>query len=142
MRVFLDANILVSVLNKEYPYYLYTSRILSMTEEKRATLVTTNVCLAIAYYFAEKKHGQILAKNKILLLLEHIDIADCGKREALSAAQNKKVHDFEDGLQYYAAVHANCNFIVTNDLEDFYFSEVQVIEPERFFRKYVQQYTH
>ena len=137
MRVFLDANILVSVLNKEYPQYLYTSRILSMAEDKINTLVTTNICLAIAFYFAEKKHGQALAKKKISLLAEHLDIAECGKRETISAVKNKKVHDFEDGLQYYAALHSNCTYIVSNDVDDFYFSDIPVMDAERFFRKYV-----
>lgn len=136
MRLFLDANILVSVLNKEYPLYIYTARILSI-DKKAATLVTTSICLAIAYYFAEKKHGAIVAKKKIELLIKHIDIADCGKGEAIAAIENKKVHDFEDGLQYYAAVNAKCNFIVTNDTEDFYFSEIQVCGPEAFIRKHI-----
>ncbi len=138
MRFFLDANILVSVLNKEYPVYMYTSRILSMAGQKDTTLVTTTICLAIAYYFAEKKHGSDGAKKRISQLIAHIDIADCGKREAMSTVQNKKIHDFEYGLQYYAAVHSNCQVIVSNDLEDFYFSEVPVLDPERFFKKYVQ----
>src|ERR1700749_426646 len=105
MKFFLDANILVSVLNKEYPLYTYTSRILSMAGSSDDILVTTSICLAIAYYFAEKKHGQASAKERVGILMQHLDIADCGHREALSAMQNKKVHDFEDGLQYYAAVH-------------------------------------
>ena len=138
MRFFLDANILVSVLNKEYPSYIYTSRVLSMAGSKDTTLVTTNICLAIAFYFATKKHGQAKAKEKISLLVQHLDIADCGHREAVSAMQNKKVHDFEDGLQYYAALHSKCTCIVSNDLDDFYFSDIQVLDPERFFRKYVQ----
>lgn len=138
MRFFLDANILVSVLNKEYPVYIYTSRILGLAGNTNTTLVTTNICLAIAFYFAEKKYGKTLAKSKISLLVQHLDIAECGKREALSVVQNKKIHDFEDGLQYYAAVHSNCSVIVSNDLDDFYFSDLQVMDPERFFRKYVQ----
>ena len=138
MRFFLDANILVSVLNKEYPSYIYTSRVLSMAGKKDTTLVTTNICLAIAYYFAEKKHGQAKAKEKISLLVKHLDIADCGRKEAVAAIQNKKVHDFEDGLQYYAALHSDCTCIVSNDLDDFYFSDIQVLDPERFFKKYVQ----
>ncbi len=137
MKFFLDANILVSVLNKEYPLYTYTSRVLSMAGSPGTTLVTTNICLAIAFYFAEKKHGQESAKKRIGLLMQHLDIVDCGNREAVSSMQNKKIHDFEDGLQYYAALHANCTCIVTNDLDDFYFSDVQVLDPERFFKKYV-----
>jgi len=138
MRFFLDANILVSVLNKEYPLYIYTSRILSMAGEKNTALVTTGISLAIAYYFAEKKHGQPEANKKIKLLTKHLEIADCGQREVTAASQNKKIHHFEDGLQYYAAVHANCTCIVSNDLDDFYFSDLPVLGPEAFFRKYVQ----
>lgn len=138
MKIFLDANVLVSVLNKEYPAYPFTSRILSMADDKKHQLVTSPVCLAIAWYFAEKKHGHAAAKSKIFLLLQYIDVARCGKEEAMQAVQNKKIHDFEDGLQYYAALHSKCSCIVTSDLRDFYFSEIEVLEPERFFRKYVQ----
>ena len=138
MKFFLDANILISVLNKEYPSYAYTVRILSLAARRNNTLVTSNVALAIAFYFAEKKHGRVLAKNKIDILVRNIDIADCGKKETIFAMQNKKVHDFEDGLQYYAALHSKCNCIITNDVGDFYFSEMEVLDPERFFRKYVQ----
>jgi predicted nucleic acid-binding protein len=137
MKTFLDANILVSVLNKEYPAFTFTSRILSLAGDKNHQLITSPVCLAIAYYFAEKKHGQVAAKSKIFLLLQYIDVADCGKKEAMLAIQNKKIHDFEDGLQYYSAVHSQCDCIVTSDLDDFYFSNIEVLGPEKFFRKYV-----
>ena len=137
MKIFLDANVIVSVLNKEYPAFPFTSRILSLGGDNNYQLVTSPVCLAIAYYFAEKKHGKVLAKSKIFLLLQYIDVADCGKKEALLAVQNKKVHDFEDGIQYYAALHSRCNCIVTSDINDFYFSDIEVLEPEKFFRKYI-----
>ena len=65
MRTFLDANILVSVSNKEYPLFRYTSRILSLTDQKGFHLYTSPICLAIAFYFAEKKSGAKNAKNKL-----------------------------------------------------------------------------
>jgi len=34
MKVFVDANILVSVLNKEYPLFTYSARILSLSGNK------------------------------------------------------------------------------------------------------------
>jgi predicted nucleic acid-binding protein len=64
MKIFLDANILVSVLNKEYPLFTYTSRILSLADTKKFTLFTSPACLAIAFYFAEKKYKSISAKKK------------------------------------------------------------------------------
>ena len=55
MKVFLDANILVAVLNKEYPLFPYTARLLSLARHKEFSLITSAVCLAITFYFAEKK---------------------------------------------------------------------------------------
>ena len=64
MRIFLDANILVSVLNKEYPLFSYTARILSLADSRKFTVYISPVCLAIAFYFAEKKSGTQLAKKE------------------------------------------------------------------------------
>ena len=135
MNVFLDANILVSVLNKEIPLFSYTSRILSL-DPKRFKLFTSPICLAIAFYFAEKKSGTKLAKSKIQLLVQHIEIADANKDGVLLAAQNKSIDDFEDGLEYYAALHVGCSCIVTENVKDFYFSEIEVLNAERFIMKH------
>ncbi len=136
MNVFLDANILVSVLNKELPLFSFTSRILSL-DPKRFKLFTAPICLAIAFYFAEKKCGTKLAKSKIQLLVQHIEIADADKDGVLLAAQNKSIDDFEDGLEYYAALHAGCSCIITEDVNDFYFSELEVLNAEDFLLKYI-----
>ncbi len=137
MRIFLDANILVSVLNKEYPLFTTTSRLLSLSDSPAYTLFTSPVCLAIAFYFAEKKHKSILAKNKIKILCEHIKIADITKRTVVQSLENLAVHDFEDGLEYYSAIDNKCDCILTEDVDDFYFSKIEVISSENFFEKYL-----
>ncbi len=55
MRIFLDANILVSVLNKEYPVFTYSSRVLSLTANSKFQVYTSPICLAIAFYFLKRK---------------------------------------------------------------------------------------
>ncbi len=137
MRIFLDANILVSVLNKEYPVFTFTSRIISLADNPKHTLFTSPVCLAIAFYFAEKKHKAILAKKKISLLCEYIKIADANKSTVQQSLKNTAVHDFEDGLEYYSAIENKCDCIITEDIEDFYFSKIEVLSSENFFEKYL-----
>ncbi len=136
MKIFLDANILVAVLNKEYPVFPYAARLLSLNDNRRTNVVTSSICLAIAYYFAEKKHGYELAKQKIHLLSQNIGIADCGEKEVKLALANKKVNDIEDGLEYYAALNAKCSCIVSEDRNDFYFSDLEVLTAENFLKKY------
>lgn len=137
MRVFVDANILISVLNKEYPLFTNTSRILSLADNRKFTVYTSPVCLAIAFYFAEKKSGTQLAKEKIKLLASKLSIADLGKKEVMQALENKKVNDFEDGMQYYSALANKCEAIITQDTEDYYYSSIEVLDAEEFLQRYV-----
>ena len=136
MRIFLDANILVSVLNKEYPLYSYTSRIVSLADHKSFEVFTSPLCLAIAFYFAEKKNKKT-AREKIRLLSEHLSIAGIFETTVKKTSKNPAIHDFEDGLEYYAALENKCDCIITEDVKDFYFSDIEVISGKNFFEKYL-----
>jgi predicted nucleic acid-binding protein len=135
MRLFLDANILVSVLNKEYPLFPFTSRILSLN--KPYQLYSSPVCLAIAFYFAEKKHRTTKAREKIELLCKHLHISGNSADGVINTLKNKTIHDFEDGLEYYAAIESKCHCIITEDKEDFYFSDIEILNGSEFCKKYL-----
>ena len=137
MNVFVDANVLVAVLNKEYPAFSYAARILSLSGHSRYKIYTSPVCLAIAFYFSEKKSGNALARKKIQQLCEHVYVSETGADAVTKTIANKRVHDFEDGLEFYSAMHSNCKCIVTGDIEDFYFSEIEVLRARDFLVKYL-----
>ena len=137
MKIFLDANILVSVLNKEYPLFTTTSRILSLADKHNFTLYTSPVCLAVAFYFAEKKFKSVKAKSKIQILCQHIRITSLNKSAVIKMLQSPAINDFEDGLEYYSAEESKCNCIITEDVGDFYFSKIEVLNSEGFFKKYL-----
>lgn len=137
MKIFLDANVLVSVLNKEYPLFTYSARVLSLTDDSRFQVYTSPLCLAIAFYFAEKKNGNAMARKKISLLTEKLRFTTINEETVSLVERNRKIHDFEDGLQYYSAVDSNCKCIVTEDRNDFYFSELEVVGSKVFLEKYV-----
>jgi predicted nucleic acid-binding protein len=132
MKLFLDANILVAVLNKEYPLFDTAARVLSLTSRKNISLYTSPICLAIAFYFAEKKSGAEKAKEKIELLTEHIKIAESTSKTVQQALENPQVLDLEDGLEYYSALRAKCTHIITEDIGDFHFSEIPVVSAREF----------
>lgn len=135
MKIFLDANVLVSVVNKEYPLFSYSSRILSLAGRDGFEVFTSPICLAITFYFAEKKHRTKTARQKIELLSNNLSIAAVTEQVTRKTAQDKAIHDFEDGLEYYAARESRCDCIITEDTGDFYFSGIAVYTCEAFFRK-------
>lgn len=132
MRIFVDANVLVAVLNRQYPLFQYAARVLSLSDKSGTQVYTSPICLAIAFYFAEKKSGRTQAKNKIALLCEKLHISPTNEETVRLAAKNPAIYDFEDGLEYYAAVESDCDVIITEDISDFYFSEIPVHNCEAF----------
>lgn len=134
MKVFIDANILVATLNKEYPLFSWSSRLLSLQGKRNIQLYTSPLCLAIAFYFASKKSGEELAKKKINLLCDNIGITTINEVITRMTTKNRKIHDFEDGLEYYSALHSQCDCIVTENGKDFYFSEIEIKGCEDFIK--------
>jgi len=136
MKVFLDANILVTVLNKEYPVFTNAARILSLAGNSSFELYTSPLGLAIAFYFSVKKSGIEMAKKKTELLASRIAITKTDETTVKQTIKNKKINDFEDGLEYYSALDAGCKVIITEDAGDFYFSGIEVIDCYGFLKKY------
>jgi predicted nucleic acid-binding protein len=136
MKIFIDANVLVTVLNKEYPVFPYAAKLLSLADHPRYKLFTSPICLAIAFYFAEKKSGRAGALKKMQVLCSKIEIAAVDAAVVMQTLANKSITDFEDGLECYAAEQSNCMCIVTEDVTDFAFSKIEVLKAEEFLVRY------
>jgi predicted nucleic acid-binding protein len=135
MRVFLDANVLVSVLNKEYPLFPNSSRILSLADKPDFELYTSPICLAIAFYFSEKKSGTAMAKKKLEIISTKLKSTLVDQETVRLTASDERVNDFEDGLEYYSALNSACEVIITEDKNGFYFSKIPVMNCERFMQE-------
>ena len=132
MRVFLDANVLVAVLNREYPHYDAAARSLSLADRDGFELLVSALSLGIAFYFSEKKSGRKEARRKMELLLEKLQVSPCGEAEARAAMLEKKADDFEDALQFESARSASSDVILSHNPADYHFSSIPVLRPEEF----------
>lgn len=138
MKLFVDANVIVSVFNHELPVFPYSSRILSLSQfDKKYTLATTPICLAIAFYFSEKKCGSVKSLQKIQTLTQYIEVLRVGSEENLAVHSNPMIRDYEDGLQYYAAKHGGCGYIITEDKNGFYYSDLPVCSSREYLLNYM-----
>ena len=135
MRIFLDANVLVSVLNKEYPLFPNSSRILSLADKPGFELYTSPICLAIAFYFSEKKSGTALAKKKLEVLSTKLKSTLVDQETVRLTASDERVNDFEDGLEYYSALNSAREVIITEDKNGFDFSKIPVMNCDRFMQE-------
>ena len=136
MRLFVDANILVATLNKEYPLFTWSSRLMSLQGKENISLFTSPLCLAIAFYFSSKKCGEKKAREKIEMLLRHIGVTSMDETTTGQAIEDRRIQDFEDGMEYYSAIQHKCDCIITENQRDFYFSELEVVGCEEFLKNF------
>ncbi len=80
--------------------------------------------------------------RKVRLLMNHLNITDCSEKEANSAINNMMANDLEDALQYYSAINAYSEVIVTMDVSGFYHADIPVLAPEKFWDRFVRQTFH
>lgn len=137
MRIFLDANVLVTVLCNEYPNFTSCARVLSLCDDRRFQVYTSPLCLAISAYFTEKKNGARAARRKIALLADKLRITTVDEQATKRTLKDPRILDIEDGLEYHSALDAKCTCIVTYDKGDFHFSEVEVLDAEEFLLRHV-----
>lgn len=136
MRIFLDANILVTVLCNEYPRFSACARVLSLADDRRFEVYTSPLCLAIGAFFSEKKSGRKSSRKRIELLADKLEVTAVGAKAVEHTLADQRITDIEDGFQYHSAVDAGCTSIVTYDKRDWKFAEVEVMAPEDFLLKY------
>ena len=136
-RIFLDANVLVTVLCNEYPRFSASARVLSLADDKHFEVYTSPLCLAIGAYIAEKRNGKKLARKKIALLAEKLEITTMGPKAVERTMADPRITEIEDGFQYFSALDAGCSCIVTHDRRDRAFAGIEVLSPEDFLLKHV-----
>lgn len=58
------------------------------------------------------------------------------REDLIQRALILRANDFEDAIQYFSALQAGADCIVTRNVKDFSFSDIEVITPSDFLTKY------
>lgn len=128
--VFLDTNVLLDFFLKREGVD-YARHILSMGYEKSCILYVSSLAFShIAYIMRKVAKGDALY-DILGTLTEMVNIIAVDD-EVIVNAIYLRANDFEDAIQYYSAKKMNVDCIVTNNLKDFVYSDIEVFRPSDF----------
>ncbi|WP_031547569.1 type II toxin-antitoxin system VapC family toxin [Oribacterium sp. FC2011] len=134
MKLLIDGNILLDVLQKREPHYEDSSKIWKMCETDLVEGYVSALTFANLVYIMRKeldaeKISEILKKMSLIFSVEDLTVSD------LSAAAEMQWEDFEDALQAATAnrIHAEC--IITRNVKDFKKSKVIAYTPTEFLAR-------
>lgn len=117
-KIFLDTNIILDVMAQRRPFNTDANALMKLGIEGKVMLCATPLTFANCTYILKSsyKHNDpvtVIKAYKQYIFALTMDDEQCDK--ALNAA----APDFEDMLQFEAAVAANCDYIVTRNKKHF-----------------------
>ena len=133
MKVFLDTNIVIDLLDKRESFYIDAIKLFTLAYQKEITLFVSPMTYATASYLL-RKHGKEGMKRLLsnFRQLSQITTAD---EKVVDAALESSFNDYEDALQYYSALTRNVDIIVTRNKKDFTSACIPVLSPEELLAK-------
>ncbi|MFU8806597.1 MAG: PIN domain-containing protein [Bradymonadaceae bacterium] len=135
MRVLVDTNVWLDILQDRRPFYEASARALTILEhpEYKAYMGATTV--TTLFYLLSKHAGSTRAVEVIGELLKRYKIA-LVDAAVLRAALATGFDDFEDAVLHEAACHAGLDAIVTRDVRGFIGATLPIYTPIELIAAY------
>ena len=134
MRLLIDANIILDVLQKRQPYYTDSSLIWKLCETEQEEGIVSVLTFANLVYVMRKelspgKIESVLAALRLIFRFEELNEFD------LVHAASLGWDDFEDALQSVIAERIKADCIITRNVRDFRKSRISAFTPVEFLAR-------
>ena len=127
-RIFLDANIILDLLDTRRAGHAAAQRLEQAIERDRAVCLCAWHTLSIIEYVGAKVFGKDEMQNILKEMLASWIVPSTGTKEARDAF-NYLNGDYEDALQIASAVAGKADWLVTADNAGYQNSPIKVVNP-------------
>ena len=124
-RLFLDTNIVVDLLDRREPFCHDAVRLFSMAYNKQVHLVVSPMTFSTASFLL-RKHGPE-GVRKLLSNFRQLARVSTTDERTVDDSLASQFQDFEDAMQYYTALRADAEVIITRNGKDFTASRIPVM---------------
>ena len=131
MKLFLDTNVMLDFLGEREPFYLSSAKIATLADKRKLTINVSALSFATVSYFLTKYEGVNKAKEKLRKFKVISEICELDEL-IIEKGLNSDFSDFEDSLQYFSALRAECDIIITRNGKDFKKPQIPVMTPDEF----------
>jgi len=132
-KLFLDTNVILDLLAQRDPFYESIAKIATLADHKNLKLTTTPISFTTVNYILSKFESSETVMTKMRKFAIICPVCEVNQ-EISDKGLNSKFSDFEDSVQYFSAVNANCNTIITRNGKDFKNSEISIMTAEEFLK--------
>ena len=132
-KIFLDTNIVLDLLGRRDPFYEPIAKIATMAEMGKLTLVASPITFTTVNYILAKFENTQIARQKLRQFKIICEVGPLND-QIIDKGLNASFKDFEDALQYFCALHSDCEIILTRNAKDFKNSALPIMTAEQFLK--------
>jgi predicted nucleic acid-binding protein len=128
IRMLIDLNVVLDVLQKRELFFAASSQVLSLVELGRIEGSISAHSVTTLMYLLSKDKSPELARVVLTSLLQFLKVVKVD-RSTIEQALNLPYKDFEDAVQMIAALQSGQDFLITRNPRDYPHSPVPVLQP-------------
>ena len=134
-KLFLDTNIVIDLLDKREPFCYDAVRLFTMAYNKKVQLLVSPMTYATASFLL-RKHGPEEVRRLLnnFRLLSRVTTAN---ERTVDESLVSQFTDFEGALQYYSALTAKAEAIITRNKKDFANSKIPVMTAGEYLAAHI-----
>jgi predicted nucleic acid-binding protein len=126
--VFIDTNVLLDVLANREPFYTDSARVWTLVERGQIKGFISAISFNNVYYVIRRLRTRQIA-DRMTVLLRDMFMPVPLDRQILDQAIDSGFHDLEDAIQYFSAIRAEADCIISRDHGAFPRSDLPVLTP-------------
>ena len=130
-RLFLDTNIVMDLLGKRDPFCNDAACLFTIAYQKRVQLIVAPITFTTSSYLLSKNKSSQEVRAELAKFRQLVRVATVDER-SIDDALASRFEDFEDAVQYYAAIKAKADVIITRNGRDFASSKIPVMTAAEF----------
>jgi len=129
-RYFVDSDVILDFVLDRSPYNEASTQLMNLGDRKIIKLHTSSIAISNVHYIGRKYLGTKRTLALLQQISDFIEIESVGKAEVLEAFHSK-FSDFEDALQYAAAIKIRgLKALVTRNVKDYKLARIAVTIPK------------
>ena len=134
MRLLIDGNIVLDVLQKREPHFEASANIWKLCETEYvqgylSALTFANLVYVMRRELTPDRVNSVLEQMGLIFRFTDLNIADMKK------AASMQWEDFEDAIQAVTAQRVQADYIITRNTKDYLLSAVPAVTPQQFLER-------
>jgi predicted nucleic acid-binding protein len=136
VKALLDTNVIIDYALEREPFWPTSEQVFLLIEAQRLVGYVSASTFGDLYYIIRKQRGHDWTLDFLTRLAQFCQVATVNQT-IITAALTAQFKDFEDAIQYAAALDSQVDVIVTRNAKDFVVTTPRVMTPDRLIQEFV-----